>query len=873
MRLMIKRIEQINNLGRFENFSTTSEFGNNTIIFGFNGAGKSTLSDIFYSLSKDNTDDYLGRRRTLNREGEFGEKTIDIRISSDEGLQYIFSGDSWNCRPQKLFVFNEKYIEEHVFVSKQVEGNVVPIAMGTQGVSLLRQKENLENINNELLARINSDIGLLTESGLKIKDFSNTKVSGKTAIKRFNSMATFPLYPVSNETAIREKLRKNEVYSQEIEICERCDELYVSIKNVELISITNVFKKIERIPRISSRELAKFLENSLTSVDLKWAVRGYQNQKDKEICPMCGQEIVDKQAIIFFRKLGKYISQGKNGQLLGFSKELSSIASQLSNIRISERIANFVKIVDELDSANLLLKKDVNRLQRGLSWRDVHSQHIDTLISKIYEKAENPYLDIDISEDEKASLKLLNAVISNIIVLGDILEVVKSRIEEKNARNFVKEEVGKICELSYGASGSYRIVAERIKSDAGAYIRNAEKIEKLSIEITDCYNQNRLSIVNEFLQKLNTQIKIEVKNGHHYIKLKDFQAKELEKKDSIFSEGENRAIAFAYYLAEISFAENGNESRTIVIDDPISSMDLSRKSIISHRVAEMMNVENWQIILMTHDISFVERVVSYLNSNITCNLLEIRSNKSDFLPLRMQEYLTDDRQVYEKFIGDALNSTEEIDRIMALMALRPYSFVLGADAENYKKIEKTSTYFAHTLYSKNKSISFKSKNYTNKKLVSYVRLVNRATGRKINPVDLVGDYSFTGFDFDKLTNLYNSIPLDSVENMRKKVMLMRPLIEACFFQLSSRDKFDPEHIGAMYAKTIKANKSNELRSRMCLELKELYDASKKYHHGADEGSLLGIAWVNPNEVEYFDIRIQEIVSVITREGILREIPA
>lgn len=138
---------------------------------------------------------------------------------------------------------------------------------------------------------------------------------------------------------------------------------------------------------------------------------------------------------------------------------------------------------------------------------------------------------------------------------------------------------------------------------------------------------------------------------------------------------------------------------------------------------------------------------------------------------------------------------------------------------------------------------------------------------------MIGNYSFTGFDFAKLVEFYNAIPLDSVENMRKKVMLMRPLIEACFFQLSARDKFDPEHIGAMYAKTIKANKGNELKNKMCLELKELYDASKKYHHGADEGSLLGIAWVNPNEVEYFDVRIKEIVSTIISEGIVREIPA
>ena len=104
-------------------------------------------------------------------------------------------------------------------------------------------------------------------------------------------------------------------------------------------------------------------------------------------------------------------------------------------------------------------------------------------------------------------------------------------------------------------------------------------------------------------------------------------------------------------------------------------------------------------------------------------------------------------------------------------------------------------------------------------------------------------------------------------------MLMRPLIEACFFQLSSRSKFDPEHIGSMYSKTIKANKNDPLKYKMCIELKELYDASKKYHHGADEGSLLGISWVNPNEIEYFDARLQEIVEIIKDNGMIRELSA
>ena len=89
------------------------------------------------------------------------------------------------------------------------------------------------------------------------------------------------------------------------------------------------------------------------------------------------------------------------------------------------------------------------------------------------------------------------------------------------------------------------------------------------------------------MQKLNTHIKIEVHQNRYYIKLKDFKSKKLRgEKETIFSEGEHRAVAFAYFLSEISNAEQGNANRTIVIDDPISSMDLSRKSIISHHIAD-----------------------------------------------------------------------------------------------------------------------------------------------------------------------------------------------------------------------------------------------------------------------------------------------
>ncbi len=824
---MIRKINKINNLGRFENFEGTSEFGKNTILFGFNGAGKSTLSDIFYSLTKDDTEEYLTRRRTLNREDESGEKNITIELTGENGELYRFENDKWTSKPEKIYVFNEKYVEDHVFVSSQVEGDTAPIGIGTEGAGLMRKKSLLVHSNQELYREINEEISQLLEANIKIKDFTHPKINARTNIlKRFEKIVGFNLYALADKEKIKEKLHNNERYSREIQIIENCREKYNRIKNVEKISVRLVLKKMKYIPRVSSKQIAEFLEKTLTTTDIKWAVRGYKNQKNKSVCPMCGQSISDKQAIAFFDKLGKYVSQNKDDNLNEYSKELNVIATKLESLNIGEKIDIFVEIVNELNDNNLLLKRETDRLQKGLAWTLEKTEIINNLVKKIYEKAENPYMDISFLNEEDDAIKLLNAVINNIITLGDIIDCIQERSETKNQKTINREETGKIYELSYGAAGVYRGIAESIKSKASKYIKNNNKINALNVEINDCYNQSRLIQVNDFLLNLNTHLKIEVRDNQYYIKLKDFKAKKHEDKETITSEGENRAIAFAYFLAEVSNDENANDERIIVVDDPISSMDLSRKSIISHKISEMMNDDNCQMILMTHDIGFVERVKSYLSRKTTCELLEIRSGRKDFIGLSIEDYLTDDEKVYKTFINQAENNDNELDKIIAFMSLRPFAYVMKVTNEKFEKVMKKSTYFAHTLYSKNTRISFKKKDYDNKGLKSYVRLVSIATGSKFNVNEIVGDFSFEGFDFEKISDLYLSVPLDSMENMRKKVLLLRPLIEACFFQFSQKHKFDPEKISKMYNDTIKANKTDDEKMKMCLQLKEMYDASK-----------------------------------------------
>lgn len=68
----------------------------------------------------------------------------------------------------------------------------------------------------------------------------------------------------------------------------------------------------------------------------------------------------------------------------------------------------------------------------------------------------------------------------------------------------------------------------------------------------------------------------------------------------VLSEGERRAIALAAFLAELG---TRNDKSTVVLDDPVSSLDHERRNIVAHRLAEC--ARDRQVIVFTHDLVFV----------------------------------------------------------------------------------------------------------------------------------------------------------------------------------------------------------------------------------------------------------------------------
>ncbi len=68
----------------------------------------------------------------------------------------------------------------------------------------------------------------------------------------------------------------------------------------------------------------------------------------------------------------------------------------------------------------------------------------------------------------------------------------------------------------------------------------------------------------------------------------------------VLSDGEQRALALAFFLAEVAVSD---ERSAIVLDDPVSSLDHDRRLYLAQRLAE--EARRRQVVVFTHDMVFV----------------------------------------------------------------------------------------------------------------------------------------------------------------------------------------------------------------------------------------------------------------------------
>lgn len=610
------------------------------------------------------------------------------------------------------------------------------------------------------------------------------------------------------------------------------------------------------------------MQKYLKEGNVKWLVSGFYNQREKEFCPYCGQKIESLDAKHFMNELERFVATKMQIKAKNIIEDAKKEALIFDEQIISKGIQEYTNILEDTHSKTILSKTLQKKFEIHQTWDDESIIHLKEITNKLWNKVENPSQIIHLSKEELECIGVINKVAKRIGLLEKALREKYNKIYDKVKQEKQIKQKEALYEVSFGENRERYIEASKA---AEQVLKLKNKITATSRKLDDAFDRVKLKKINELLRALNIKFTLEIEGRQYYIKLKDYVPQKYDKdRTKICSEGEKRILAFAYFLSELEEKQN---EKIIVIDDPITSLDLSRKSVIAYKIGELLAKNIDQVIIMTHDISFVEQILEFSGQiKNQISLLELKDKESIFSPLNIKDYLMSDEMIYKSFIEKGSYSENECDRIIGLMSLRPYTSIVNP--VEYAQIEKESTYFAHTLYSHNskRNIVYDVNMYNCVGLRKYVSDVAQATNLIIEEDKLIPDgYKFEGFEYEKIKNMFLELNMDTIADARKKAMLLRISLEACLFQLTTKVKFDPERIGNEYKKVI-GSCSGE-KKKVAKNLKELYDLSKKYHHGADEGSTLGLSWINPDELELFDRELKTIFTWIDENCSIKSVAA
>ena len=151
------------------------------------------------------------------------------------------------------------------------------------------------------------------------------------------------------------------------------------------------------------------------------------------------------------------------------------------------------------------------------------------------------------------------------------------------------------------------------------WIKKAGKADFAKRKITDTekslsgkyFNQKYIETFNQECQAMNGNFGIEITHtgsggkSYRQLKLKG------NNPNAILSEGEQKVIAVADFIAEMQLSE---VNRGIIFDDPVTSLDNDRKMQIAERLTT--EAKKKQVIIFTHDLVFFYHLKNYSKKHL-----------------------------------------------------------------------------------------------------------------------------------------------------------------------------------------------------------------------------------------------------------------
>jgi len=365
---------------------------------------------------------------------------------------------------------------------------------------------------------------------------------------------------------------------------------------------------LSKIDFNDSEEWRGFLENAEKYIKLLPSHEHYPEKNDK--CVYCWQTL-DKNAKELIKSYRKLLSSNESSRLDDIEKNINKTIRDIENADFS--FPEYPE--EEKNIAESILSMVRNGfgsevIEYCSKTADLKVRIVDILRNKKTEKiafiTNSEFIDLLSLEEDKREKEIVS-------LIGDE----KERVEK------VEKIVREINELTDAKTLS------SVKADVIEYVKQLKWVNKAK-EVNRAITTRPITEISkkvwdelvtddfkESFEKERSLLKAPVIDfsfpGEHGETKRKKTIEGFGNIDDFLSEGEQKAIALADFIAELSIKK---ESTPVIFDDPVTSFDHTRRRTIANRLFELS--QERQVIIFTHDILFLFFLTQCCEDDSSC---------------------------------------------------------------------------------------------------------------------------------------------------------------------------------------------------------------------------------------------------------------
>lgn len=636
--VVLKKLEHISGVNALASNQIIKFSYHITILYGLNGAGKSSYFKVLNELTGGNENKVILQNihndqpqnilvKLMYNDGKDHELVFDnsqrgfkalagCKVFDSSYLNGLLSQriqDETVLEPLGLHLF--KYISDKIdWLKGQLKRDAEGLKTSKPSISYeklsdqLRDEFEENNISEPSIKLLKRKFVLTDESAKQLEE----KQAELVSLKQTNYVDRIAVLTTEN-TELKKAfkfLKKKKEFDAKAEGLKKL----LTDKKVKEDANKQVLEKISVLKNLTTSESKEWKDFISAGATLK-----AKFQTDDKYCLYCNQPLQD-QALNLVQAYADFLNDKSEGELQAAKNKLSIAKKDLEAMTVELELSdNFKQRYNQiyLENTEDLIISELDKAQRYI--KNFKTFLLSIIDGKVVAEPENTINTelclwlVNKSKKNFGELKSLRADNNqkNIKIITLEREI-KELLENKSISD-QKDEIVKWLNIDKEEKAIRKKESE-ISTNTITRLSNTAHDELLTLQLESVFKKEL-----DFLGYANLEVNLIKARGGKGSNSTKLILKKNNSIHSILSEGEQKAVGLALFLAEATVQ---NSQSPIILDDPVNSLD---HKIASNFTDRLMSLEN-QLIIFNHNRLFQDAFETTKHGHI-CNTIETDCNK------------------------------------------------------------------------------------------------------------------------------------------------------------------------------------------------------------------------------------------------------